>query len=153
MTAGSRAIRLKPNQTQQSCFASYVAPLVVALLFVAALSISFIYEFHQNPAADHFPPGRTIPNIRTNRLPSVEIPAVEAVTVDTSNTKASQSIVELTPLEISPLEPYSKKKGSFDMHFIHIPKCGGTSMTAILRDVACKMDPLRNVDCCTNPGA
>jgi hypothetical protein len=45
-----------------------------------------------------------------------------------------------------------KPKGSFDMHFIHIPKCGGTSMTAILRQVACYVDPERNADCCLNPG-
>ena len=25
-------------------------------------------------------------------------------------------------------------------------------MTAILRDVACKIDGERNIDCCTNPG-
>lgn len=42
--------------------------------------------------------------------------------------------------------------GYFDMHFIHIPKCGGTSMTAILREVACNIDKERNSDCCLNPG-
>lgn len=45
-----------------------------------------------------------------------------------------------------------KEKGGFDMHFIHIPKCGGTSMTGILRQVACQVDKNRNDDCCTNPG-
>ena len=45
-----------------------------------------------------------------------------------------------------------KKQGSFDLHFIHIPKCGGTSMTAILREVVCNVDKTRNADCCTNPG-
>lgn len=55
------------------------------------------------------------------------------------------------PKDIS-LLPHKKSNGSFDMHFIHVPKCGGTSMTAILREVACKMDSQRNVDCCTNPG-
>jgi hypothetical protein len=40
----------------------------------------------------------------------------------------------------------------FDYHFVHIPKCGGTSMTAILRQIACRKDPIRNEDCCTNPG-
>jgi len=46
----------------------------------------------------------------------------------------------------------TKPKNSFDMHFIHIPKCGGTSMTTILRQVACELDKERNEDCCTNPG-
>ena len=45
-----------------------------------------------------------------------------------------------------------KETGGFDMHFIHIPKCGGTSMTSILRQVACQVDKSRNDDCCTNPG-
>jgi hypothetical protein len=52
----------------------------------------------------------------------------------------------------SPLNPWKKPKGAIDLHFIHIPKCGGTSMTAILREVACTIDPARNVDCCTNKG-
>jgi len=45
-----------------------------------------------------------------------------------------------------------KEGGAIDIHFIHIPKCGGTSMTAILRQVACDLDPGRNTDCCTNVG-
>ena len=53
---------------------------------------------------------------------------------------------------LSPLKPWKKKKGAIDLHFIHIPKCGGTSMTAILRQVLCQIDPERNIDCCTNPG-
>ena len=39
-----------------------------------------------------------------------------------------------------------------DFHFVHIPKCGGTSMTTVLRQIACRLDPTRNKDCCTNPG-
>jgi hypothetical protein len=50
------------------------------------------------------------------------------------------------------IPPFQKKNGSTDFHFIHIPKCGGTSMTAILREVSCQMDRSRNFDCCTNPG-
>jgi len=45
-----------------------------------------------------------------------------------------------------------KEAGAIDIHFIHIPKCGGTSMTAILRQLACELDQSRNVDCCTNVG-
>ena len=58
----------------------------------------------------------------------------------------------LDSLVKSPLEPFRKRNGSFDLHFIHIPKCGGTSFTAVLREVACKIDGSRNNDCCTNPG-
>ena len=46
----------------------------------------------------------------------------------------------------------AKPKNAMDLHFIHIPKCGGTSMTSILRQVACEVDSERNEDCCTNPG-
>lgn len=46
----------------------------------------------------------------------------------------------------------AKPKNAMDLHFIHIPKCGGTSMTSILRQVACEVDTERNEDCCTNPG-
>ena len=46
----------------------------------------------------------------------------------------------------------AKPKSAMDLHFIHIPKCGGTSMTSILRQVACEVDSERNEDCCTNPG-
>lgn len=46
----------------------------------------------------------------------------------------------------------AKPKRALDLHFIHIPKCGGTSMTSILRQVACGLDSERNEDCCTNPG-
>ena len=40
----------------------------------------------------------------------------------------------------------------FQLHFMHIPKCGGTSMTAVLREVMCDAAPERMKDCCTNPG-
>jgi hypothetical protein len=38
------------------------------------------------------------------------------------------------------------------IHFIHIPKCGGTTMTTLLRQIQCAADPVRNADCCLNPG-
>lgn len=39
-----------------------------------------------------------------------------------------------------------------NIHFIHIPKCGGTTMTAILREMQCARDSKLHADCCTNPG-
>lgn len=38
------------------------------------------------------------------------------------------------------------------IHFIHIPKCGGTTMTTLLREIQCVADPVKNADCCLNPG-
>lgn len=39
-----------------------------------------------------------------------------------------------------------------EIHFIHIPKCGGTTMTTVLRQLMCNVDEVKNKDCCTNPG-
>mmetsp|Transcript_9573 Transcript_9573/g.15777 ORF Transcript_9573/g.15777 Transcript_9573/m.15777 type:complete len:358 (+) Transcript_9573:290-1363(+) len=39
-----------------------------------------------------------------------------------------------------------------EIHFIHIPKCGGTTMTTLLRQLQCHINPVRNADCCVNPG-
>lgn len=37
--------------------------------------------------------------------------------------------------------------------FIHIPKSGGTALTAILRVIQCHRDPIQFRDCCHNPGS
>jgi len=39
-----------------------------------------------------------------------------------------------------------------EIHFIHVPKCGGTSMTSALRAIQCHINPKQNSDCCRNPG-
>lgn len=39
-----------------------------------------------------------------------------------------------------------------EIHFIHIPKCGGTTMTAVLRQIQCQRDSVKYSDCCLNPG-
>ena len=81
-----------------------------------------------------------------------------ATAVSNNNNSSSSSSINSSPINSpnirreSPLNPWKKKKGSIDLHFIHIPKCGGTSMTGILREVLCTIDPDRNQDCCTNPG-
>jgi hypothetical protein len=111
-------------------------------------------------------------NIRTNSLTLVTNPPVspstsfgsvntaashETQTNSNSNNQLGNSgivcpaLIEPRP-EFFDLPPFHKKNGSTDFHFIHIPKCGGTSMTAMLREVSCRMDRSRNNDCCTNPG-
>ena len=37
------------------------------------------------------------------------------------------------------------------MHFIHVPKCGGSTMSSILRKIMCERNPVENSDCCV-PG-
>lgn len=51
-----------------------------------------------------------------------------------------------------PIHQYDKYNMQFKLHFIHVPKCGGTTMTSILRQMMCDMNSTANVDCCTNPG-
>ena len=83
--------------------------------------------------------------------PPVPAATVAAAALSSSNNNSSNPISPNIRRE-SPLNPWKKKKGAIDLHFIHIPKCGGTSMTGILREVLCTIDPERNQDCCTNPG-
>lgn len=37
------------------------------------------------------------------------------------------------------------------MHFVHVPKAGGTSLNILLRQMMCERDPEENKDCCV-PG-
>ena len=73
-----------------------------------------------------------------------------------SDSKANDLESSSPKLEIksskTQIELNKSPKGGEDFHFVHIPKCGGTSMTIVLRQVACNLDPLRNKDCCKNPG-
>ena len=143
MTAAIRAG--KSRVTSSSC----LIPIVVALLFVAVLSISFIYEFHQPSAGGNFLSQKLVLNPSTADKENLKKPVVSKVILQHHVSKGTSEFLDAVT---SPLQPFSKKQGAFDMHFIHIPKCGGTSMTAILRDVACTIDQGRNNDCCTNPG-
>jgi hypothetical protein len=46
----------------------------------------------------------------------------------------------------------TKGTGSMFLHYVHMPKCGGTTTSTVLREVACAINPTVNTDCCTNPG-
>ena len=147
----------KPRNS--SCCNSYVGPLIISLFLVASLSIIFVAEFHRSSfdSSNSFAK-KVISNVirpiifekktaLLERVPIIDDRSEEPVKV--LKLRSISTIVERQKL---PLEPYDKKQGAYDMHFIHIPKCGGTSMTTILRDVACTINPTRNKDCCTNPG-
>ena len=106
---------------------------------------------------------RTVAPTVTNTSPPSRIaqgntPSVKIVTIGASaatrlpNRGGGNTTSSLPAMRQSALDPWKKRNGSIDLHFIHIPKCGGTSMTAILRQVLCTIDPERNHDCCTNPG-
>ena len=135
----------KSRATSSLCLIS----IVVGLLFVAVLSISFIYEFHKPSAGGLFPSEKFALKSPIAHNQNLKKPVVSKVILQHHMSKGTSEFLDAVT---SPLQPFSKKQGAFDMHFIHIPKCGGTSMTAILRDVACRIDQGRNNDCCTNPG-
>lgn len=62
--------------------------------------------------------------------------------------KSTTSVITTTKKTL--ISNYKNQK--LNLHFIHIPKCGGTSMTAVLRHITCQINQTKNQDCCTNPG-
>jgi len=53
----------------------------------------------------------------------------------------------------------SRRKGGkgeqlYEIHFVHVPKCGGTSITRVLRRMECAMHngTAETMDCCNSPG-
>jgi hypothetical protein len=82
---------------------------------------------------------KSLPVVRTPGNPSV--PVIPVSPPVTTSLPTDKSII----LSQDPNQP-------FRLHFMHIPKCGGTSMTAVLREVMCDAAPEQMKDCCTNPG-
>lgn len=88
----------------------------------------------------------TIPSlILTTPPPAIARPIHAAPSPSEIFEHKNQSILRLD-------SPLLSHEGMYQIHFIHIPKCGGTSMTTVLREMMCSIDPIHNVDCCTNPG-
>jgi hypothetical protein len=80
------------------------------------------------------------------------------VILETNSSNVVHVDQPLTTLPPQILEPKYEavirqtKKKDARIHFIHIPKCGGTTMTSVLRQIQCSVDPIKNSDCCLNPG-
>lgn len=141
MSTNSRD-RKHRGSPRQYCSCSSLLCFVLSFGMFASLSL-LLFESHIS--ALH---SSAIFNWSTRRVLPVDIIISQTndlmtITKDLSTNTKENSL---------PMQPYHKNIGSTELHFIHIPKCGGTSMTAILREVACKADPIGNVDCCTNPG-
>lgn len=160
----------KVTRPQKSSSRITICFCFFTLLIAAILSIS-IYAFHLNNIAVE--EGNQFLNyIQNNRLNDVlsgvmdsmhlrAKPVNSAHTIDDPSHPANEAKNtfpvedrEETPQPTpKPTAPIPVIKLDFDeMHFIHIPKCGGTTMTAVLRQFQCQRNPEKNKDCCTNPG-
>ena len=118
-----------------------VALLVASLSLVSFLVLLLFH--HPFPAvSSNEPPKNTMQPLGSKFL-ALPTPGASFGVIDLDATK------QATVRPRYKVDPHSQ---IIDFHFVHIPKCGGTSMTAILRQMACKIDPVRNLDCCTNPG-
>jgi hypothetical protein len=89
------------------------------------------------------------------------IPSSPPSEVERKDTEISSTVAPFPPssspvvkkADSVPVSSPSYDKSFFkQIHFVHIPKCGGTTMTAVLRQVQCELDPVTNADCCKNPG-
>lgn len=114
---------------------------VLAAISIVSFMALILHTQHTNSPTNTFTP---LP-IRT-ATPAIQIPP-KSTTVDIVSRPIEDKSTS-PPLIATRKTPFN----GIDFHFVHIPKCGGTSMTAILRQMACNIDTTRNEDCCTNPG-
>lgn len=136
-----------------------------AFLAIAALSLTFVAYHHYHEAGvgvklpDRVPPASSNPSIST----------INTAIIKNNNEEGKDNLRKITSSSAtsSNKKPDSYKKNNeavvyvrnqssiptfTDIHFVHIPKCGGTTMTTVLRKIQCILDPVHNEDCCTNPG-
>lgn len=95
--------------------------------------VSGFYPRKQAPKSSESVPATAVSSTLTPPAPPFPLPTHHPTAIVTS----SLSLVEFDYEEI---------------HFVHIPKCGGTTMTAVLRQIQCQRDTAKNSDCCLNPG-
>lgn len=153
----------KPRATPQRLICCTTSFIFVSTIGIVAMLSLVLFDSHlaglraglinklegKLGYTSRYPPGKLLSS-NTNFSREKPYGGGFAIVEESMNRMKAQR--KLKPVESSPLEPFQKRNGSFDIHFIHVPKCGGTSFTAVLREVACKIDGSRNNDCCTNPG-
>lgn len=150
-----------------SCFLSTLLLLSLVVLYSARIGDLYnllLGEIKSDGGAATQPAAslRTVPALQTAPDGAVNSSSSTSAVADTTAAATLATTAAAAPISTSTAATatsrearllWSKKAhGAFDMHFIHIPKCGGTSMTAILRQVSCIVDKERNADCCLNPG-
>lgn len=86
------------------------------------------------------------PLTTTPALAIVKTPVISSVVATPVSPPSSSSVPAVEIATDPPIKRFP------NIHFIHIPKCGGTTMTVVLRQMQCTIDPVANADCCLNPG-
>ena len=155
----------KPSKkTKASSSNCNIIIILVALMIVSIVSVAFFtipdkelklkitMLKHMFRKQSHHPPAlslRTQPPLLV--ATRTEVP--QTIQIQKSVPEAEEDDTP-APVRINTPPPTKRRRKDekFDLHFIHIPKCGGTTMTTILRQIECALDPVKNADCCLNPG-
>jgi hypothetical protein len=138
---------------------SALAPVVIFIIVFSIVTWLFIFrgpqdgtdarlsEHHLSTKPPVLPPGAT-----SGTATSGTLSGPQSHPIETKIKPIQQGYTSTAPEIVLKTIRRSSSQDGDDFHFVHIPKCGGTSMTTVLRQVACKLDPNRNKDCCLNPG-
>ena len=149
-TSGNKPSISKPYYCwRKSTLLCLAITITIVIISVVLLTLTFAPPMLGVSKSEELPMALSQPLNITDNTINTKKTANEPLIMIASNQSATSMIESQNE---SPLKPWKKKKHSTDFHFIHIPKCGGTSMTALLREVSCFIDSERNIDCCTNPG-
>jgi len=65
--------------------------------------------------------------------------------------KTEHNLVKYTTVNLAEHEEVTVDVNK--MLFIHVPKCGGTAFTSLLRKIQCHRNSTAHPDCCRNPGS
>jgi hypothetical protein len=148
--------RPKPNSRMP-------AIMIALLVLVSTITMLVAFPFSnisndtshmQIPGEDSSPSNKIINDRGVTPPQNIEVPRATASVQDNSHKKEKDKILATSLPLVSPNSPLipGNKQQQYHVHFIHVPKCGGTSMTTVLRQMMCQVDPVRNRDCCLNPG-
>ena len=140
------------------------------ILVIAILGLLTSHQYVQHAHSNKSTPNNkhtlkqltSKPKVVTGPVHGPEIKEVTKITTPTSPHLASFS----APRTPFPFPPGGKRKlpandSQFTtfIHHVHIPKCGGTSYSSVLRRAGCEVSTRRlpsldpsTIDCCVNPG-